>query len=244
MADDKVRLQKFLSQAGVASRRASEELITAGRVQINGKVVTELGTRVAPTRDKVLVDGRRIRPAAEEWYALHKPRGYMSTRSDPEGRPTLYELVPEPLHRLFYVGRLDYDSEGLVLLTNDGDTANRLMHPRYGIDREYEVDLRAPIESDALDQLRRGVELDDGPARAERISRKKGNRIMVTVREGRRREVRRMFEAVGHAVVRLSRVRYGPIKLGNLPAGQLRPLDERELAALHRITEDVDGHKG
>lgn len=241
---EKVRLQKFLSQAGVASRRASEELITAGRVKVNGRPATELGTKVDPSQDRVHVDGRRIRPAPQEWYALNKPRGYMSTRSDPEGRPTLYELVPASLHKLFYVGRLDFDSEGLVLLTNDGDTANRLLHPRYEVDREYEVELRQDIESDALDRLKRGVELDDGPARAESVHRKSGNRIVLTVREGRKREVRRMFDAVGHEVVRLRRVRYGPIRLGQLALGQWRHLDDRELDALERLTGEQDGHTG
>lgn len=227
-----IRLQKFLSQAGVASRRASEEMIVQGRVRINGKVVTELGVRVDPTRDRVQVDGQRVRPAPQEWFALNKPRGYLSTRSDPEGRPTLYELLPPPMRRLFYVGRLDYDSEGLILLTNDGDTANRLLHPRYGIERDYEVELDQPIESDALARLRRGVELEDGPARAESVRRRSGNVIVLTLREGRKREVRRMFEAVGHRVRRLRRVRYGPVKLGRLPTGQWRHLEEHELAAL------------
>jgi 23S rRNA pseudouridine2605 synthase len=235
-----VRLQKFLSQAGVASRRRGEDMITAGRVRVNGKVVTELGVRVDPERDRVQVDGRRVRPAPTEWYALNKPRGYMSTRSDPEGRPTLYELVPPEMRKLFYVGRLDYDSEGLVLLTNDGDTANRMLHPRYGMDREYEVELESDIESDALDRLRRGVELDDGPARAETARRKAGNRLSLTLGEGRRREVRRMLEAVGHRVVRLRRVRYGPIRLGRLEPGRWRHLEERELKALRAATRGGD----
>ncbi|MEX0907203.1 MAG: pseudouridine synthase [Gemmatimonadota bacterium] len=238
MSESGVRLQKFLSQAGVASRRASEELITAGRVRVNGRVSTELGVRVDPTRDRVQVDGRRIRPAEQEWFALNKPRGYMSTRRDPEGRPTLYELVPSAMHPLFYVGRLDFDSEGLILLTNDGDTAHRLMHPSYGIDREYDVELAEDIESDALDRLRRGVELDDGPARAESARRRSGNRLVITLQEGRKREVRRMFMALGHRVVRLRRVRYGPIRLGTLPPGEWRHLEERELEALRRATQD------
>ncbi|HUF50512.1 MAG TPA: pseudouridine synthase [Longimicrobiales bacterium] len=241
-AERGVRLQKFLSQAGVASRRQGEEMIVQGRVRVNGKVVTELGVRVYPTRDRVQVDGERVRPALEEWYALHKPRGYLSTRSDPQGRPTLYELLPPPMRRLFYVGRLDYDSEGLILLTNDGDTAHRLLHPRYGIERDYEVELDEPIESDALAQLRRGVELEDGPARAESIRRRSGTVIIVTLREGRKREVRRMFEAVGKRVCRLRRVRYGPIKLGTLKSGEWRHLEEREVAALQRAPRAPDDH--
>jgi 23S rRNA pseudouridine2605 synthase len=240
MSESGVRLQKFLSQAGVASRRRGEDLITAGRVRVNGVVVTELGVRVDPVRDRIQVDGKRVRPAEPEWYAVHKPRGYLSTRSDPAERPTLYDLVPAAMKRLFYVGRLDYDSEGLVLLTNDGDTAHRLLHPRYGIEREYEVELEADIESDALDRLRRGVELEDGPARAETARRRAGNRITLILREGRKREVRRMLAAVGHTVVRLRRVRYGPIRLGSLPLGKWRHLEERELAALRRATKAQD----
>ncbi|MGH7465899.1 MAG: pseudouridine synthase, partial [Longimicrobiales bacterium] len=229
-----IRLQKFLAQAGVASRRSSEELIVSGRVTINGRAATELGVRVQP-KDDVRVDGKRIRPAASQWYALHKPRGYMSTRSDPEGRRTLYDLVPPPMRRLFYVGRLDFDSEGLVLLTNDGDTAHRLLHPRYGIDREYDVELDHQIDDSALEQLRKGVQLEDGPARARSVRRKGGRRVVLTLREGRRREVRRMFAELGYEVRRLRRVRYGPIRLDDLPSGEWRALDERELEALRRV---------
>jgi pseudouridine synthase len=229
-----IRLQKFLAQAGVASRRSSEELIVGGRVSINGRIATELGVRVQPT-DEIRVDGKRIRPAASQWYALHKPRGYMSTRSDPEGRRTLYELVPPPMRRLFYVGRLDFDSEGLVLLTNDGDTAHRLLHPRYGIDREYDVELEEQVDDAALEQLRRGVHLDDGRARARTVRRRGGNRVVLTLQEGRKREVRRMFGELGHRVIRLRRVRYGPIRLGDLAPGEWRALDARELEALRRV---------
>src|SRR5512140_2450782 len=139
------RLQKYLSQAGVASRRKAEEVILAGRVRVNGAVVKELGSKVEPGRDGVEVDGRRARSAATVWLALNKPRGYVTTRDDPEGRPTVYELVPPEYHGLFYVGRLDYESEGLVLLTNEGEVANRLMHPRYGTERVYEVDVRGEV---------------------------------------------------------------------------------------------------
>ena len=229
-----IRLQKFLSQAGVASRRSSEELITGGRVSINGRVATELGVRVQPS-DDIRVDGKRIRPAASQWYALHKPRGYMSTRSDPQGRQTLYDLVPPPMRRLFYVGRLDFDSEGLVLLTNDGDTAHRLLHPRYGVDREYDVELEEQIDDSALEQLRIGVQLDDGRARARTVRRKGGRRVVLTLQEGRKREVRRMFAELGYRVIRLRRVRYGPIRLGDLPSGDWRALDARELDALRRV---------
>jgi 23S rRNA pseudouridine2605 synthase len=237
-----VRLQKYLAQAGVASRRASETLIVAGRVRVNGIVVTELGTRVDPSRDVVELDGRRVEPAATVWYALHKPRGYLSTRSDPQGRPTLYDLLPRSMRSLFHVGRLDLDSEGLVLLTNDGDVAHRLLHPRYGIEREYEVELSTRIADDALRRLRRGVQLEDGRARAERVARLSPTRVTLTLREGRKREVRRMMAAVGQDVVRLLRVRYGPIRLGALAAGRWRALSGEERAALRGWTEpDTNG---
>jgi 23S rRNA pseudouridine2605 synthase len=227
-----VRLQKYLSQAGVASRRRSEELITAGRVSVNGEVVRELGTRVDPARDEVVVDGARIETAPTVWYALHKPRGYLSTRSDPQRRQTLYELLPPELQPLFYVGRLDYDSEGLVLLTNDGDTAHRLLHPSFGVDREYEVELAAAVDAALLQRLTSGVDLEDGRAEAESARATGARRLRLVLREGRKREVRRMLAACGHRVVRLYRVRYGPVSLGTLEPGAWRPLDAAELDAL------------
>ena len=241
--DAGVRLQKYLAQAGVASRRRSETLIVSGRVRVNGVVVTELGTRVEPEYDIIEVDGRPVRAAAAEWLALHKPIGYLSTRVDPQGRRTLYELLPPPLRRLFYVGRLDRDSEGLILLTNEGDVAHRLLHPRHGVEREYEVELDAAIGGDALQRLTRGVQLEDGPARAQRVRRLAPARIALTVREGRKREVRRMLEAVGRRVMSLRRVRYGPIRLGALPSGRWRRLAPQEVAALRRLVhaDEQDG---
>jgi 23S rRNA pseudouridine2605 synthase len=236
MAGTGVRLQKYLSQAGVASRRHSELLIVDGRVSVNGVVVRELGTRVDPAADVVEVDGRRVRPAATVWYAVHKPRNVVTTRSDPEGRRTVYDLVPAEIRGLFHVGRLDYDSEGLVLLTNDGDTAHRMLHPSFGVDREYEVDLGAPADARLVERLLGGVELDDGQARAERARRTGPNRLRLMLREGRNREVRRMLEACGHDVVRLLRIRYGPIALGGLEPGTWRRLDDRELEALRTAT--------
>lgn len=229
-----VRLQKFLSSAGVASRRGAEDLITDGRVAVNGRVVTELGTKVDPARDRVQVDGRAVRAGAREWFALYKPRGFLSTRSDPQGRRTLYELVPDELHRLFHVGRLDYDSEGLVLLTNDGDTANLMMHPRYGAEREYEVKLDAPVTDNLVAALLHGVQLDDGPARATHVRRHGARGVMVTLTEGRNREVRRMFAALGREVVRLRRVRYATVGLGGLRPGEWRQLDRAEISELKR----------
>ncbi len=230
------RLQKFLSQAGVASRRKAEELIVAGRVRVNGAPATELGQKVDPTRAVVEVDGRRVRVAETHWLAVHKPRGYVTTRRDPEGRPTIYELVPPEYHGLFYVGRLDYESEGLVLLTNDGEVANRLMHPRYRTERTYDVELPGQVAPGALRQLRVGVALEDGPARAESIARLKAppgdTRLRLTLLEGRNREVRRLFQALGYRVQRLVRISYGPVRLGGLAPGRWRKLTANELLSL------------
>jgi len=234
-----VRLQKFLANAGVTSRRKAEELIEAGRVKVNGSVVRELGTKVDPARDEVLVDGRRIRSAQEIWVALHKPRGYVSTRHDPQGRPTIYELLPEELHSLFYVGRLDVDSEGLILLTNAGDTAHRMLHPSFEVTRVYDVLVRGFLNRDAEERLRAGVMLDDGMARAQSVRVRPGrtpdeSRVRLSLREGRKREVRRMMSALGHDVRRLRRISYGPIQLGALPPGKWRRLTETELRSLPR----------
>ncbi len=231
-----VRLQKFLANAGVASRRKAEELITSGRVKVNGRVVTELGTKVDDAQDVVAVSGKVVRPAETTWIALHKPRGYLSTRKDPEGRPTVYDLLPPALHGLFYVGRLDRDSEGLLLLTNDGDTANRMLHPRYEVQRVYEVLVRGELKPDRIQKLVDGVELEDGIATAESVRvlgvARNETRLRLSLREGRKREVRRMLWAVGHKVLRLKRLSYGPIKLGRLPEGKWRKLTEAELRAL------------
>ncbi|MHB1170060.1 MAG: pseudouridine synthase [Longimicrobiales bacterium] len=235
-ADASVRLQKFLSQAGVASRRAAEQLMQSGRVKVNGRAATEPGIKVDPARDVVEVDGRRVRPAKPVWIALNKPRGYVTTRSDPQGRSTVYELLPAEYRRLFHVGRLDYDSEGLLLLTNEGDTAERLQHPRYEVDRVYDVEVDAPLTDTSRRALLAGVMLEDGRARARALRRLRGSadreRWAVTMREGRKREVRRMFDAVGSPVRRLRRVRYGPIELGTLRPGAWRILSPAEVRTL------------
>ena len=230
------RLQKFLANAGVSSRRKAEDLITGGRVKVNGRVVTELGTKIDDTKDVVVVNGKQIKSAETIWIVLHKPRGYVSTRKDPQGRPTVYELLPPALHGLFYVGRLDLDSEGLLLLTNDGDTANRLLHPRYEVERVYEVLVRGEIKPDKIELLLEGVELDDGVATAESVKvlgvARNEMRLRLSLREGKKREVRRMLWAVGHKVLRLKRISYGPIKLGRLPEGKWRKLTDAELRLL------------
>lgn len=234
-----MRLQKFLSQAGIASRRAAEEMIRAGRVSINGKVSTELGVKVNPARDRIEVDGRPVGVAEPVWIALHKPPGYMVSRHDPQGRPTIYELIPAEYSGLFHVGRLDYESEGLILLTNEGDAAHRLLHPSYEMDRVYDVGVRGKVSDAEIAQLLDGIELEDGLARAISVQRRpspgpRADRLLVTLREGRKREVRRLFRAIGHPVRRLVRRRFGPIELGSLKPGQTRRLTPREVTALRR----------
>ena len=232
-----IRLQKFLSQAGVASRRASEALILEGRVRVNGRVMSELGVKVDPETDRVEVDGRRVEVATPAWIALHKPRGYVTTRKDPEERKTVYDLLPKAYHSLFYVGRLDVESEGLVVLTNDGDAAHRLQHPRFEVDRVYHVEVQGKLGDEARRKLLRGVKLEDGYARAQEVRSVASptpdrDRLIVTLREGRNREVRRLLEAVGHPVTKLRRVRFGPIELGTLKRGEHRMLTEDEIARL------------
>jgi len=243
-----VRLQKILSTAGVASRRAAEALITGGRVTVNGETVTELGSRADPERDDVRVDGRRVKAAARRRYLLlNKPRGYVCTRSDPEGRPTIMELLGPIAAReyLYPVGRLDYDSEGLLLVTNDGDLAARLTHPRHGVEREYEARVRGVPDQATLARLAGGVRLDGrrtapadvtlGHARAAHDQAV----LRVVVREGRNRQVRRMCELVGHPVVRLRRVRIGPLADPALKVGAVRELTAAEVAALLRAVRST-----
>ena len=237
------RLQKYLARSGVSSRRGAEDMIRAGRVRVNGSVVREMGVKVVAS-DRVEVDGRPVEPERITWVLLHKPSGYVTSREDPQGRPTVYDLLPGELHTLFHVGRLDLDSEGLLLLTNEGEAANRLMHPSHEVDRVYLVDVVGIPDRDTLRRLRHGVELDDGIARVNRAEveaseRARGGagaedhaRVRVTMREGRKREVRRLFDAVGHPVRRLVRVRLGPIELGTLPRGKWRELRDDEVRAI------------
>ncbi len=234
-ASNEERLQRYLARAGVASRRASEQLITQGRVAVNGETVTALGTKVRPG-DAVTVDGR-LAVVRDElvYYALNKPPGYVTTVSDPWGRPTVMRLVTVP-RRVFPVGRLDADSEGLLLLTNDGQLAFRLTHPRFGVDKEYQTLVRGSPSEEALQKLRRGVDLEGrktAPARVERI-RAEGNAtwLRVTIHEGRKRQVRRMMASVGHEALRLVRTRFGPVLLGDLASGALRELTPAEVEAL------------
>jgi pseudouridine synthase len=234
----KERLHKVLAHAGVASRRAAERLIREHRVRVNGTLVVELGTQVDPTRDRIEVDGRPLArgETAHQYLALNKPLGVVSTAHDPEGRPTVVELV-HARHRVYPVGRLDIDSEGLVLLTDDGELTFRLTHARFGVEKEYQVEIVCDDFGERqLEQLRRGVLLEDGLARAARASLVKstprGAVARIVLVEGRQREVRRMLAAVGCAVEQLQRVRIGPLLLGDLRVGEYRPLRQREVDAL------------
>jgi len=234
------RLQKFLARAGVASRRQCEALITAGRVQVNGEVIRTLGTRVRPGRDRVQVDGVGLRAEAPVIIMLHKPAGYITAVSDPEGRPVVLSLLPKAgMPRLFPVGRLDWDTEGLLLLTNDGDLAHLLTHPRHGVSKVYHAKVKGRPTSEVFRRLVQGV-VSDGErlsATAARVLRTTQENTWVTigVHQGRYRQVRRMCEAVGHPVLKLVRVALGPLALGSLPRGQWRPLLPAEVRALEAL---------
>ena len=229
-----IRLQKVLADRGVASRRAAEELMREGRVRVGGEVVKEMGSRVAPDA-RIEVDGHPVAgPAPHRYVVLNKPRGIVSTARDERGRSTVVELVGAR-ERLYPVGRLDEDSEGLVLLTNDGAWADRVLHPRYGHEREYEVSVVGPVPPASIAALRRGVPLDEGMARAARVSvagGPRGTTVRMVLNTGWKRQVRRMCAAVGLRVLRLRRVRLGPLELGKLRPGAWRDLTSREIRAL------------
>jgi pseudouridine synthase len=233
----KLRLNKVLAQAGLTSRRGAERLITEGRVAVNGVVTRELATLADPDVDLVTVDGRPLpRTETLRYLLLHKPRGYVTTVRDPQGRPVVTDLVPDDV-RLYPVGRLDADVEGALLLTNDGALTHRLLHPRYAVPRVYEAEVEGVIRPGDLPRWRRGVTLDDGPALplAVEIAGRGGpgsTRLRLTFTEGRKHEVKRFCEALGHRVVRLRRVAFGPIELGRLRPGQWRALTSREVAQL------------
>ena len=231
-----VRLQKYLAEAGVASRRASEMLITEGRVTVNGKMVRELGSKVDPSQDAVAVDGRMVRVLRKQYLALHKPTGCVCSRKDERGRPTIYELLPPEWSNVQSVGRLDYDTEGLLLLTNDGELALCLTHPRYGVVKLYEVTVEGNVVPEQLAPLVRGV-IDEGERlrakRARLLSATKSRSIIeVEMTEGKNREVRRMCAAIGLTVERLLRTRVGKIDLGNLRPGRWRALTDAEIKTL------------
>jgi 23S rRNA pseudouridine2605 synthase len=225
-----VRLAKYLAHAGVASRRAAEELIAAGKVRVGGEVVTDPAKDV-DERSDVEMEGRPVAPELREVWAVNKPLGVVSTAREPGRRRAVTQLVDSP-RRLYPVGRLDADSTGLILLTNDGGLANRLTHPRYGVPKTYLVRLARPLSEAELDRLRRGVELEDGPTAAAEVERLGERELEITIREGRNRQVRRMAEAVGNQVEELTRTRIGPLDLADLRRGEARRLDRREIAAL------------
>jgi 23S rRNA pseudouridine2605 synthase len=242
-----VRLGKYLAHSGVASRRGAEKLVFDGRVTVGGRVVTDPARDVSDG-DDVRVDGRPCTAAGRPRlvYLLHKPTGVVSTARDPQGRPTVVDLVPSS-ERLYPVGRLDAETTGLILLTNDGELANQLTHPRYGVPKTYRVTVaNPPVREPAIEALTEGVELDDGMTRPARVRRLAPDRFEITIREGRKRQVRRMAEAVGHRVRSLERVQLGPLRLGTLKAGDHRRLKNAEIEALRRAARPDAGkaHSG
>jgi 23S rRNA pseudouridine2605 synthase len=232
-----VRLQKLLAQSGVASRRKCEELMLAGEVEVDGEVVTRLGTKVDPTTAVVRVSGKRLPPvSAHAYLVLNKPRGVVSTMSDPEGRPTLADFVADRPERLFHVGRLDTDTEGLILLTNDGDFAQRLAHPSYEVEKTYVAEVEGRVDKGTVRELLAGVVLEDGPVdvRRARVVSSTADRgiVELVIHEGRNRIVRRLLDQVGHPVRRLTRTAVGPVRIGSLKAGSLRELSVDEVGSL------------
>jgi 23S rRNA pseudouridine2605 synthase len=237
--DEGERLQKVLSHAGVASRRAAEELMRGGRVWVNGRPATELGMRVDARTAKIEVDGRRVNVRGDRVYLiLNKPAGYVTTASDPQRRPTVMDLVTSR-ERVYPVGRLDADTQGLLILTNDGELAHRLSHPRYRVPRTYLAEVLGSVAPETCTRLVDGVRLDDGPARATSariVAKSRGrSQVELVLGEGRKREVRRMLEALGHPVSKLVRTRFGPIDVRGLRAGATRALTPAEVGDLHRL---------
>lgn len=233
-----MRLQKYLASCGVASRRRAEQMIAEGQVSINGRVMTEMGVQVEET-DEIRVNGELVKPEAVKKYVLyHKPIGEVTTVSDPEGRPTVMDHFRNYPVRLYPVGRLDFDSEGLLLLTNDGDLAERMMHPSNEVDKTYLARVTGSVSLESVRDLRMGVMLDDhktSPAKVRIIKQETfATVVLVTIHEGRNRQVRRMFEAVGHRVLMLRRVKFGPLELGDLPRGQWREMTNAEVQKLKK----------
>jgi 23S rRNA pseudouridine2605 synthase len=231
-----VRLQKFLADAGVASRRAGEQIIREGRVAVNGETVSQLGAKVDPARDRVVVDGKPVREKRKLYLALNKPRGLVCSRKDELGRPTVFDLLPKEWGHLHSIGRLDYNTEGLIFLTNDGELSLRLTHPRYGVRKKYLVTVEGKVEADLLRIITRGVQHEGETLRAEkaRIISASNSQSLVELEltEGKYREVRRLFEANGRTVKRLQRFQIGKIKLGELRPGKWRTLTEPEIKSL------------
>lgn len=234
-----MRLNKYLAQAGVASRRAADDLIAHGKVRVNGVVVRQLGTLVSAA-DVIEVGSTRISIEARRAYVLlNKPVNVVTTMRDPQGRRTVADLIPKGLPRIVPVGRLDYDTSGALLLTNDGELANALTHPRFGVEKTYRALVKGRLAPAEIERLQSGVRLEEFQAQGARVRvlsvRADSSVADVTIHEGKNRQVRRMFEAIGHPVLSLARLRFGPLKLGDLPPGRSRPLTERELGQLRRL---------
>ena len=244
-----VRLQKVIAASGVASRRAAETMIQDGRVTVNGKVVRVLGTCIDPSKDHVKIDGRHVQPTEPEVFVLlHKPPGYVTTMDDPYGRPTIADLVAKVKVRVFPVGRLDYDTEGLLLLTNNGNVAQACVHPRYHVPKTYLVKVSGVCTEEEIQNLEDGIALDDGmtaPAVIRKSGKAKANSwLEITIHEGRKHQIKRMLEALGHRVMRIIRIRFGPLDLGDLPVGVCRFATDLEANALrgivHRTTKPLN----
>lgn len=233
-----VRLQKYLASAGVASRREAERLIQGGRVAVNGRVVVTLGTRIDPGKDVVRLDGRRLRSAERRvYYLLHKPKGYITTSRDPEGRPTVLDLLRGVKERVYPVGRLDWHSEGLLILTNDGDLAYQLTHPSNHIPKVYRVKVKGLVPNTALQAVRRGLFLNGRkslPAQVRRITARLHSWLEITLYEGQKNQIRRTFERLGHPVLKLKRIAIGTLSDGDLKPGAFRPLTAGEIHRLKR----------
>lgn len=238
-----IRLQKLIAGTGIASRRKAEALITAGRVMVNGTIVTELGTKVDASRDHVKVDGKHLSALQPFVYLmLNKPKNVMSTLEDPGGRTTVKDYLRGVSVRVFPVGRLDFDSEGLMLLTNNGDLAQALLHPRYHVPKTYLIKVKGVLTDEEIRQLEHGVRLEDGmtsPAQVKKVRKVEANSwLEITIREGRKHQVKRMLESVGHPVIKLMRVRMGPLSLGNLEPGEFRFLTDREANVLRELVNE------
>lgn len=233
------RLQKVLAAAGFGSRRACEEFITTGRVAIDGQVVTDLGVRVDIDCQRVTVDGERVKPQAKKYYLVYKPPGVLCTNSDPGGRPRVIDLLPPMETRLFTVGRLDEATEGLLMVTNDGELAHRLAHPRFQVERHYRVLVAGEPTGQQLEEIQQGLYFSDGRFRVRGVKKvkSKGQSTLLDVilTEGQNREVRRLFARIGHKVMSLQRIQFGPLRLGNLESGEYRPLRKEELDRLREV---------
>lgn len=243
------RLQKVLAQAGIASRRKCEEIILSGRVAVNDKPVTELGVKVDPEQDQITVDGRPIHFQSHVYVLFHKPKGVITSVSDPQGRRVVNDYLKGIKARIYPVGRLDYDTEGLLLLTNDGELAHMLAHPKYEVEKTYYAEVKGVPHGTELDKLRQGIELDDGmtaPAEVEYVDVDPDGKyatISITIKEGRNRQIRRMFDAIKHPVQKLRRVQYGNLTLAGVPRGKYRMLKPQEVNELRQMVRTHKFHK-